>query len=383
MLPQSAGAVVIGAGVTGASVTYYLAKRGLRNVVLLEREALGSGATSKAAGGVRQQFSSAANIRLSQIALEVFQHFEEELGASPDFHQVGYLFLASTPEHAAQLRQEYELQRSLGVPVRLVSPQEAQAIVPPLYVGDLLLGRFCPTDGVAGPYEVTQAFAKRATQQGAHILEHTAVTAIDASGGHVRSVTTNHGTVETPVVVNAAGAWGAEIGKLAGVSLPVLPSRRHIFVTHPFDAVPRGIPLTIDMAYGFYFRKEGRTVLMGMSAEDEPPSFNQEVDWDFLLRLAPVASHRVPVLEKAPIMRGWAGLYDVTPDAHPILGAVPGLEGFYCAVGFSGHGFMHSPAVGQVIAELVTTGRCTLLDIRPFSVERFAGGALVKEQAVI
>jgi len=383
MLPRSAEVVVIGAGVTGASIAYYLGRRGLRNVVLLEQDALGSGATSKAAGGIRQQFSSAVNIRLSQISLKVFEHFEEEFGASPDFHQYGYLFLASTPEEAAELRQESELQRSLGVPVRLVSPLEARAIVPPLYVGDILLGRFCPTDGVAGPYEVTQALARRAAQQGAHVWEHTVVTAIDTAGGRIRSVTTDHGTIETPAVVNAAGAWGGQIGKLAGVSLPVVPSRRHIFVTHAFEAVPKGIPMTIEMAHGFYFRKEGLGVLMGMSAEDEPPGFNLEVDWNFLLRLAPVAAHRVPVLERAPIMRGWAGLYDVTPDAHPIVGPVPEVEGLYCAVGFSGHGFMHAPAVGQIMAELITTGRCELLDIAPLSLERFRGGALVSERAVI
>jgi sarcosine oxidase subunit beta len=375
--------VIIGGGVTGLSIAYHLTRAGERDVVLLEREQIASGATGKSAGGIRLQFSDAVNIRLAQRSVPVFERFFEEFGVSCDFRQDGYLILAATEDEEGLFRQNVALQRSLGVPVEILSPEEAGRMVPALRTDDLRLATFCPKDGYADPYSVAMAFAAAARRLGARIQEGHAVTGIAVERGRVTAVETTQGPLAADVVVNAAGPWAAEIGRLAGLALPIEPYRRQVFVTEPFSDLPARLPMVIDFQPHFYFRREGPGILFGMTDLDEPPSFNTTVDWTFLEKVVARALHRVPPLAQAGIQRGWAGLYDTTPDSNPILGPVPGLSGFIMAAGFSGHGFMLSPAVGECLAEMVITGESKAVDLSPLSINRFLSGALRQEANII
>lgn len=382
-MAEKADVVIIGGGAVGASIAYHLAQKGCRDVVVVERYLLGSGSTGKSVGGIRQQFSTEINIRLSQESVKFFERFQEETGVDPEFHRVGYLFLATTPAEMEAFSRNVSLQRRLGVPMEVLTPEQAREMVPALNISDVLGATYGPADGYAGVHEVTQGFARRARQLGVRIYEGREVTGIGVNGGRVQAVETAQGPIATPIVVNAAGAWSGQVARMVGLDLPVQPYRRMVFVTEPFPAIPSPIPLTIEFRRGLYFRHEGPGILMGMADPDEPSSFNTEVNWDFLPRLVQAAVERMPILEAARIKTGWAGLYEVTPDAHPILGPVPALQGFIVATGFSGHGFMHSPATGKLIAELIVDGRATTIDISPLGYERFARGELVRESRVV
>jgi len=383
MLKNSAEVVIIGGGVMGTSTAYHLAKLGCRDVVLLEKDQLASGSTGLSVGGIRQQFSTEANIRISQESVRGFERFEEEFETEIDFRQYGYLFLATEPQDWADFQDNVALQKSLGVPVQLLSPEEIAEIAPYLYLEDVIGGTFCPADGYADPHSVDMGFAKMARRLGVEICEGTEVTGIKVEGGRVQGVDTTQGPVSAPVVVNTAGPWAAQVGRMAGVELPVEPYRRQVLVTEPFEPIPNPVPLVIDFAPSFYFRREGASILMGMTDKDEPPSFNTNVDWDFLDQIVDKAIYRAPVLEQAGLMRSWAGLYSITPDDNPVIGGnIGGVEGFHCAVGFSGHGFQQSPAVGRILAELLTSGQ-TSFDISPFRLERFEEGETVGEKRVV
>jgi sarcosine oxidase subunit beta len=376
---DTAEIVIVGGGAVGTSIAYYLGRRGAgRRVVLLERDTLGSGSTGRSAGGIRSQFSTEVNIRFSLEAVEVWRHFDEIFGLPVDYREIGYLFLAQTEAQAQQFARNVALQNRLGVPSRVIAPDEIARLVPGLNTDDLVAGAYSPSDAVAGPNEATQAFAHRARDAGVQIREGVEVTGIATHNGRVRAVETTQGRIETPVVVNAAGPWASLVGHMAGVDVPVKPYRRELFVSEPFDAIPE-IPLVIDLTVGWYFRREGPGLLMS-GAKDEHSSFDTHVDWPGLPRIAAHATHRMPPLAAARFgSKAWAGLYDVSPDDHAILGAVPGLEGFYCANGFSGHGFQHSPTSGRVLAELILEGRVTGQDIAPLSITRFQTGALLQE----
>jgi sarcosine oxidase subunit beta len=380
---RTAGVVIIGGGVMGASTAYQLARRGVQPVIVLERDQLASAATSLSAGGIRYQFSSEANIRIMLESIPVFERFTEEFDAEIDFRQDGYLFLATTARTWADFQANVALQRRMGVPARLMLPDDIHELAPYLYLDDVIGGTFCPKDGYADPYSVAMGFARKARELGALISEKTEVAGISVNGGRVTGVETPKGRIATPVVVNVAGAWSSQVGRMVDVDLLVRPYRRQIFVTHPFDALPQRIPMVIDFEPSFYFRREGPGILMGMTDKDEPSSFNTDVDWDFLTKVVDKAIYRAPLLEKAGFMRGWGGLYTITPDDNPIIGKdVGGVEGFYCAVGFSGHGFMQSPAVGRILADLITTGDASL-DLSEFRLERFARGERVGEKRVV
>ncbi|HKF77386.1 MAG TPA: FAD-binding oxidoreductase [Candidatus Dormibacteraeota bacterium] len=379
---ETADAVIAGGGVVGCSLAYQLARRGL-DVVLLERDELGSQSTARCAGGVRQQFSSETNVRLQRLAVRLLRDFDAETGGHADFRQVGYLFLLARPEEAADFRRLVDAWHGWGLAeARWVSPEEAHRLVPVLDVEDVIGGTFCPTDGLASPADVTAGYAGAARRHGARLREHVAVTGVDVDGGRVRAVRTDAGDIATPVVFDCAGAWSAEVGRMAGVNVPVRPFRRHIFVTGAFPEVPRSTPMTVDFATSFYFHPEGDGVLLGMSDRQEPSTFSTDVDWELLERLVPIAAHRVPALERAGIRTAWAGLYETTPDHQAVLGPVEDVEGFWCACGFSGHGFMQAPAVGLVLAELLVEGRSEV-DISPLSHGRFRRGELVAERNVI
>lgn len=379
---ERAGIVIIGGGVVGTSIAYFLARRGAgREVLLLERHGLGSGTTGRSVGGVRSQFSTEINIRLSLESVAFWRRFEEETGLPADYHESGYLFLAQTEDERVQFARNVALQNRLGVPSRLLTPADAGRLVPGLRVDDLAAASYSAEDGGAGPHEATQAYATRARERGVRIREGTEVAAIDTRGGRVRAVKTAHGErIQTPVVVNAAGPWAATVGALAGVDVPVQPFRREIFVSEPFPREVIGdTPLVIDLHVGWYFRREGPGILMS-GAKDRHPGYDTHVDWQNLPRIAAVATHRMPALAQAQFgKKAWAGLYDVSPDDHAILGPVPEVEGFYLACGFSGHGFQHSPATGRLMADLLLDGRTTGIDVSPLGITRFRTGALLRE----
>ena len=380
---DKASVVIIGGGVMGTSTAYHLAKRGCQDVVLLEKNQLASGSTSLSAGGIRLQFSLEANIRIAMESLRTFEHFAEEFEAEIDFRQHGYLFLATKPQDWAEFQANVAVQRRMGVPVRLLSPEEIGDLASYLYLDDVIGGTFCPRDGYADPYSVTMGFAGQARRLGVRICEETEALDIKVSQGRVRAVVTNKGEIATPVAVNVAGPWAAQVGRMVGLELPALPYRRQVFVTAPFDELPKQIPMIIDFAPSFYFRREGASILMGMTDHEEPPSFNTHFDFEFLVKVVDKAAYRAPVLDRADFMRGWGGLYTITPDDNPIIGKdIGGVEGFYCAVGFSGHGFMQSPAVGRILADLITSGQ-TDHDLSPFRLERFEAEEMVGEKRVV
>jgi sarcosine oxidase subunit beta len=367
---NTADVVIIGGGVVGACTAYYLAKSGQKNIVLCERDLLAQASTGLCVGGIRQQFSHPSNILLSQEVVRLFERFEEEFGVDIQFRQAGYIFLAQAPDTWDDVQKNVETQHRYDVPVEILSPEEIKSRWSYIEVKDLRGGTFCPKDGYADPYLVTMTFANEARQLGVHIREQTQVSAISVEQGRIRGLTTTHGFISAPVVVNAAGAWGGEVARMAGLNIPVLPYRRQVFATKAFDLIPQPVPMVIDLDCLFYFRGEDPCIIFGMSDREEEPSFNTHVDRAFLERVIEAAVHRAPILEKAEILRGWGGLYAITPDENPIIGASTEIQGFFCAVGFSGHGFQHGPAVGRILAELISAGE-TDFDLTPFAHNRF------------
>jgi sarcosine oxidase subunit beta len=265
---------------------------------------------------------------------------------------------------------------------RWVDPGEASRMVPVLNVEDVLGCTFCPTDGIASPADVTTGYAAAARRHGARLKEGVEIAGIDVASGRVQGVRTSQGDIATRLVVNCAGAWSASIGRMAGLEIPVLPYRRHIAVTSTFAAVPRTNPMTVDFRTSLYFHPEGDGVLIGMSDREEPPGFVTDVNWAFLEKMFEEASRRAPALAGAGVKTAWAGLYESTPDHQAILGPVPELEGFWCAAGFSGHGFMQAPAAALLLTQLLLD-RESEIDISPFAFTRFAKGSLVKEKNII
>lgn len=371
----------------GASAAYHLTRKGVRDVVLLEREPmLGTGSTGRNAGGVRHQFSSEANVKLSIESIRLFEHFAEEVGYEIDFHQDGYLFLLSSEKTLNDFRSNIEMQRRLGVEVTILSPNEAQRLAPGLKLDGVIGATLCARDGIADPNGVTMGFAKAAQAAGATICRETEVTGILTEGARVIAVQTTRGTISTPIVINAAGPFAHSIGKMLGVDLPVFPYRRHIFITEPVaeaSQIPSSRIMVIDFETTFYFHREGAGILFGMSDPDEPSSYDTTVSWEFLEKITGTAIKRLPALANTGIAHAWAGLYEMTPDAMPIIGAARGIDGFYIIAGFSGHGFQHSPAAGRVLAEIIVSGAVGDFDMTPFSLERFSRGSREREANVV
>ncbi len=374
-LPRAADVVIIGGGVVGCSIAYHLVRTGMRDVLVLERDAVGAGTTSKAAGGIRAQFSTEAEIRFSLESIRVFQRFEEEFDVDPGYRKIGYLFLIAEADDLSGFRTRVALQQRLGVDVRIIGPDDARALVPALRVDDLIAAVWGPDDGMAGPAEVTRGFARRARHLGARIVEGVEVAAIERDGPRVRGVSTVQGTVAAPIVVNAAGPAAARVARLAGIEVPVHPRRRHIFFTEPFPEIPGPVPLTTDRSSGLYFRKEMEQVLLSPGdVEDVGDDLNVAVDRAKIEETVQKAVHRLPLIEKARIAGGWAGLRPLTPDDHAIIGWAPGVEGLFLAVGFGGHGFQHSPATGRLVAEWLTNDAPSM-DLSLFDPARFTLGA--------
>ncbi|GAA1234871.1 FAD-binding oxidoreductase [Kitasatospora nipponensis] len=371
VLPGRASVVIIGGGVMGTSIAYHLARAGVRDVVLVERDQLASGSTSKAAGGVRAQFSDVLNIQLGARSLEAFGRFGEEPGHDIGLRRVGYLFLLSTPEQVASFEAGVRLQNTLGVPSRMLDAAEAQRLSPLISTEGLLAAAFSPDDGHCTPEAVVQGYADAARRHGAVIVRRCAVTGIETKGSDITAVLTSRGRIATSDVICTAGAWSAEVGAMAGVELPVQPLRRQIAVTGAVPGMSSDVPMTIDFDSSFYFHGEGPGVLLGMSDPEETPGFRTTVSDAWLPRLHAAISRRAPALLEAPVTGGWAGLYETTPDHNALIGEACGPTRFLYATGFSGHGFLQAPAVGEVIRDLYL-GREPFVDVSPLRAERFA-----------
>lgn len=369
-LPRSADIVIIGAGAIGASIAYQLGRRGARDVVVLERDTVGAGSTSKAAGGIRVQFGTRVEIELSLRGIAFFKRFEDEMGVPCDFHQEGYLFVVTDEPTLARFRDNVALQRSMGGDVRIIGPDDARALVPSLNVDDAIAAVWGPMDGHASPNDVVQAYAAQARARGVRIVEDTPVTGIAVERGRVTGVLTPAGTIATRLVVNAAGPWAPLVGRMAGLALPVDPRRRHIFVTDAFDGIRHPMPLVTDTGSGFYCRSEQGAILMSPGDIGVTTEYEAQVDWRMLEVAVEKAMRRIPALEGAQVRHAWAGLRPLTPDGRAILDWAPGVEGLYLAVGFCGHGFQHSPGVGETVAEVLLDGR-SALDIHDLRLGRF------------
>ncbi len=382
MADHRADVVIIGAGIAGASIAWHLAAAGCTDVILVERESSpGKGSTGKSMGGVRAQFATEVNIRMSLYSISFFARFEETVGSYCGYKPHGYLFCATTPGHMAYLEANQQRQHALGLTAaRMVDRAEIEGLVPPLKTGDILGGAYCPTDGFVDPYSVMNGFAADAVRRGVRLLRDVTVKGLQPG-----RVTTAHGTIDAPAIVIAAGAWSAPLAALAGVDLPVTPLRRMLVPTEGFGGVPDRCPMTIDMSNGFHFRPEGRGLLMAWNDPGETPGYKTAFDPEFVEKILMRAVDRVPSLAEVEVnpKRAWAGLYEMSPDHHAILGPAPDAEGIFYATGFSGHGVMHSPATGRILADLILKGATDLIDAPLLSVARFAEGRPIHETAVL
>ncbi|MGZ7046194.1 MAG: NAD(P)/FAD-dependent oxidoreductase, partial [Candidatus Aminicenantales bacterium] len=373
----------IGGGIIGVSVAYHLAKKGA-DVILLERNRFfGEESTAKAAGGVRAHFGTEINVRLSQISIAEFEGFEAETGYPSSLARTGYLFVLTREPLLRAFQAKLPMWERLGVRTEWWSGDDVRKRLPMMRWDDALAGVWGPDDGLADPGSVVQGYVAAGSRAGARFFGNAEVSAIRTAGGRVESVLTSAGEVATRRVVIAAGAWSGQVGRLAGADIPIVPSRRQIMVTAATPEIPDDFPFVTEFARSLYFHREGPGLLIGMSNPGQTPGFDQTVDEDWELTTLEAAAGRMPRLEQTGIAKRWAGLYEMTPDHHPLLGPVDGVDGLYIVAGFSGHGFMHGPAAGLIAAEEIVDGKAAILDPTPLRPERFARGAAIHEDLVI
>jgi sarcosine oxidase subunit beta len=381
--PKTADIVIIGGGVMGASAAYHLAQCGMKNIVLLEKEEFfGTGATGRCAGGVRYQFSTEINVRLSLESLPMIERFKEEIGQDVNYRQCGYLLIATNEKDAAAFRKNVEMQNRLGVQTQLLSGDEVRARLPRMRFEDAIAGTFNQKDGIVDPNSVVAGYVSAAQKMGVKALTRAEVTGIRVSQAEVEAVDTTRGVIATRQVLNAAGPWAGVIGQMAGVFIPIVPLRRQMFTTDALKEIPEDFPFVIDFGQSLYFHREGEGLLIGMSNQEEKPGFDQNVDEEFEFVNLEAAIERMPLLERASRVSHWAGLYEVTPDAHPIFGGSR-VQGFTICAGFSGHGFMHGPVTGKLMSEYIVDGKFSTLDVSSLDLARFEEGRLIKEYNVV
>jgi sarcosine oxidase subunit beta len=382
-LPETADIVIVGGGVMGASTLYHLSARGMKNVVLLERnEFFGQEATGRCAGGVRYQFATEVNIKLSIESLPMLDRFKSEIGQDVNYRKCGYLFVLTNEKDVETFKHNVALQNKLGVETEWLTGDEVRRKVPYMNFEDAMAGTFSPNDGLVDPNSVVMGYIGASLKLGAKAYTEIEVIGLELEGDRISGVKTNKGVIRTPIVVNAAGPWAGLVGKMAGVDIPITSLRRQMFTTTPLSELPGDFPFVIDFAQSLYFHREGEGVLTGMSNPNETHAFDENVDETWEIVNLEAAISRMPMLEKAGMMSHWAGLYEVTPDAHPIYGKTP-VEGFYIVGGFSGHGFMHGPVSGKLMAEIILEGKAATLDISQLDLARFVEGRLIREYNVV
>ena len=386
-LPDRAEVVIIGGGVMGASTAFHLAEAGVTDVLLLEKDSLACGSTSKSAGGVRAQFSDAVNIALGIRSLPAFEQFGVRPGGEIDLHQVGYLFLHTDETAWAVAQEAVAIQNSLGIPTQLLTAAEAGALSKGVEVGDVIGATFHPRDGYCSPENVVQGYAAGARALGATVRTGVGVTGIETSGGEITGVVTDQGVVATSTVVCAAGAWSREVGRWVGVDLPIDPLRRQIIVTEPLNEellalYPMNTPMTIDAASTFYLHREGPGLLVGMRYQDESLGFHDGFSEDWLPDLLEAMERRAPALLDVGIAHRWAGYYEVTPDHNAVIGEATSVSRFLYAAGFSGHGFLQGPAVGEVMRDFYL-GQTPVVDVSTMSADRFSAGDVLYELNIV
>jgi sarcosine oxidase, subunit beta len=381
--PTTADIVIIGGGVMGASAAYHLAQCGIKNILLLEKEEFfGTGATGRCAGGVRYQFSTEINIRLSLESLPMIERFREEIGQDVNYRPCGYLLIATSEKDAMTFTNNVELQNRLGVQTRLLSGDDVRERLPLMKFEDAIAGTFHHKDGIVDPNSVVAGYISAAQKMGVKALTRAEVTRIRVRQDEVEAVETTQGVIQTRQVLDAAGPWAGLIAQMAGVQIPILPLRRQMFTTNTLKEIPADFPFVIDFGQSLYFHPEGEGLLIGMSNQQEMPGFDQNVDEEFEFVNLEAAIERMPLLEHASRASHWAGLYEVTPDAHPIFGGCS-VKGFTVCGGFSGHGFMHGPVAGKLMSEYIVDGKFSTLDVSMLDLARFEEGRLIKEYNVV
>ena len=383
-MKTSADVVVIGGGIMGASTAYHLARRGCTDVVVLESgEMLGLGSTGLNAGGVRHQFSTAVNIELSTRSVAMMERFADEMDQEVGLRRCGYLFLLDNDGDVERFRRNVAIQNAHGVPSRIVDLDEIRALAPEVVLDGILAGSWCNTDGLVDPHGLLQGYVAGARRLGVTLLTNTPATSLSEANDHTWRVGTPSGEIDAGTVVIAAGPWSAQVAALAGIELPIEPIRRQIAVTCPIAGLRRDFPFVVDFTRALYFHREGSGILTGMSNRDEPPGFDTSVDETWRHQHLENAIERLPLLATAELAAEWAGLYEVTPDDQPILGRLPHADNIVVCAGFSGHGLMHGPATGLLIAEEIVDGRAHTIDIDPLRWKRFESGTPVGEYNVV
>ena len=382
-IPTTADIIIIGGGVMGASTAYHLASRGIHNIILLEKEDFfGQGATGRCAGGVRYQFGTEINVRLSLLSLPMLDRFKDEIGQSIDYRKIGYLFLLTTQDEVRIFKQIVNMQNSLGARTQWLIGDEIRRLLPMMRLDDVLAGSFNPLDGLVDPNSVVMGYIGAAQRLGVTALTTSHVTGIQVRSGRVIAVEIHGQSISAPVIVDATGPWAGHTGEMVGLQVPVSPIRRQWLTTTAIPALPKDFPFIIDFSQSLYFHPEGPGLLTGMSNPNELPGYDQNIDPEWELVHMEAAVKRLPLLEQTGLASHLAGLYEVTPDAHPIFGKTP-IEGYYLVSGFSGHGFMHGPIAGKLMSEIILDGIASSMDISMLDLARFDEGRLIHEHNVV
>ncbi len=385
-VPASADAVIIGGGINGLTTARELGKLGLKNIVVLEKNYIGSGSTGRCGGGIRQQWTTEENIRLAQESVRMYEEMSADLGYQVFFRQGGYLMITEQEADLPALRKAVELQNKCDVPTEFLQPEECLKIVPDLNISNIKGATFCPKDGTAYPFAVIWGYAKACHKLGVKVFIRTTVSEIESDGGRIKGVSTDRGRISTPLVINCAGPWARTMAAKVGVSLPNRQERHEIMVSESLK--PFLDPMIISLTNGIYFSQSLRGEIVGGIGDPNEPRWENPADFDtssqlrFAVRFAKALTGYYPRAAAARMMRQWAGLYDVTPDHRPILGAVPGLEGYYHICGFSGHGFMLGPVTGVRMARFITTGQHDDI-IANLSLDRFEKGGIQTDAFVV
>jgi len=368
-MKSTADIVIIGGGIQGISLGYHLGKRGWNDVCLIEMNTLGSGSSGRSAAIIGLAFPSERSLPLTRWSFTALMRFQEELDASPDYEPIGCLLLAGS-HTAPELRRRHALLQRMGIESHLVGTEEISRLTPGLHLDDMEVGLHNPQEGSIDPHSIMMAYTHHARRSGVEFVEGVKATGLQITGGRVVGVHTTAGSIATRCVVNAAGFRARQIASWAGMDLPITNLKRHIFVTGPVPTYAHTFPFTYDLEAGWYMRREGPGLLIGMGAvasDEEDP----QVDWSFLDEVITHSLHRAPALVEAGVKTGWAGLRPITPDDDPILGPAPHLPGFFNDCGWGGNGIMQAPAAGMALAEWIVDGTPVSLDIRHFGAERF------------